>query len=197
MPRLTKKQKAEIESAVEEGEKPPRKKMMGSQFHMTLSSNIRLKNASVVERIEAVQTFVASLESLFSDVDEVKSMIELREPGVNMSRVKFMSVLAGVEYSTKSGMHAHCIMDMYHLTRVRLDFKNIRALLAKKFPYKIYMNARWVRDGGSRAKAYATKTIGGVDYNVPDDIKDLMTDGFNFKTDFHISDRFKFDDDEE
>lgn len=171
-------EKVDVEEEVKK--KPIRVKT--SSFHITINSNQRYgsKDAFVAD----LKPFYGALKALFENPEHVKAIVDIMNPNdVYDEVVGSVNTDIGFEYSPVAGMHAHCLITLAHVTKLRIDIPRLRWLLdalTEEHGLSLqgdapYVHVRFVPDQKQVVKNYIHKTVhgsqfrmrDGVDFNVP------------------------------
>ena len=152
-------------------------KVKSSTFHMTINTNQRYPTPEALER--DLRLFGSALyaadgaSGVFQDRVLVSEIIEMLEPGVLFDDgVGNTSTKIGIEYSATAGLHAHCVMTVVHITKVRINLKKLRKILDRSLPWLAgdapYVHVKFVPDHRTAVLQYIKKNVGGKTLRMPD-----------------------------
>lgn len=169
MPRKQKKEKEgpEADWQVVETIKP--RKVKTSSFHVTINTNQRYGSKEAI--IADMRPLYNNLLAIFNDPDKVEEIIEIMEPNKSYADViGSVETNIGIEYSEKAGLHAHCLITITHVTKVRINLKNLRRILDESLPHlpadAPYVNVRFVPDQKQVVMNYVNKKVRGGEFVV-------------------------------
>ena len=140
-----------------------------SNFHILINTN---QNFQVREAIQdSIRCFYRTLQFIFCDISCLRQIIFVnteKRPGTSFDTdVGKINSEATIEYA-KTGLHAHILMRVYHLTYVRIDLPALRALFRSVFdsfhpriPFKnAFVHVDAIRDSIGNVREYIYKDVG-------------------------------------
>ena len=143
-------------------------RVKSSSFHITVNSNQRYPTKEAF--IKDLRPFYKSLNDLFADKENIKRIIDIMNPEDTFDdTVGSVHTEIGVEYSPVAGMHAHSLITLTHVTKLRIDIPSLRALLdsllhSSGLPLvgdAPYVHVRFVPDQKQAVKNYIRKHMNG------------------------------------
>lgn len=188
MPNVDDWEKVEVEGGDDEStttttlvqKKVPKEKevrVKSSTFHMTINTNQRYPTPEALER--DLRLFGSALyagdgvSGVFQDRVLISQLVEILEPGVIFDDVVGnTSTKIGIEYSATAGLHAHCVMTVVHISKVRIHLKKLRQILDRALPWLAgdapYVHVQFVPDHRTAVLQYIKKNVGGKTLKMPD-----------------------------
>jgi len=150
------------------------KKVKSSSFHVTINTNQRYGSKDAI--VQDMRPLYTNLLSIFNDTEKVREIIEIMEPGKAFNDViGSVNTHIGIEYSEKAGLHAHCLVTITHITKVRIHLKNLRRILDESLPHlpndAPYVNVRFVPDQKQVVMNYVNKKVRGGEYILRDNME--------------------------
>lgn len=147
-------------------------KLRESSFLITIVSNFRTKDPKAL-KVKVVE-FYNTLEKLLSNPTFVSRCIDVIPFQDSSADILAVVMNTGVEYSRKSGIHAHTQWTIYHTTQVRMALNPMRLNLGHAFEgwKPMYVDVRFDRSKGG-VRAYVFKTIKGKSTKVPEAVAKL------------------------
>ena len=143
------------------------KKVKSSSFHITINTNQRYGSKEAI--VKDMRPLYENLLAIFRDTERVEQIVEIMEEGKAYADV-IGSVTSniGIEYSEKAGLHAHCLVTITHITKVRIQLKNLRRILDESLPHlpndAPYVNVRFVPDQKQVVMNYVNKKVRGGEF---------------------------------
>ena len=149
------------------------KKVKSSSFHVTINTNQRYGSRDAI--VQDMRPLYNNLLSIFNDVEKVREIVEIMEPNKEFNDViGSVNTHIGIEYSEKAGLHAHCLITITHITKVRIHLKNLRRILDESLPHlpndAPYVNVRFVPDQKQVVMNYVNKKVRGGEYILRDNM---------------------------
>ena len=165
----------EVQNPIAEEKKKQEKevRVKSSSFHITVNSNQRYPTKEAF--IRDLRPFYKSLNDLFGSNDNVKMIIDIMNPEDTFDgTVGSVHTEIGVEYSPVAGMHAHCLITLMHVTKLRIDIPKLRVLLdsllhSSGLPLvgdAPYVHVRFVPDQKQTVKNYIRKHMNGKKFRM-------------------------------
>jgi hypothetical protein len=162
------------ESQIETTSADKEQRLRESSFLITIVSNFRTKDAKLLK--PKVVEFYNTLEKLFANPSFVARCIDIIPFQDSEADLLAVTMNTGVEYSRKSGIHAHTQWTIYHTTQVRMALNPMRLNLSQAFAANgwkpMYVDVRFDRSKGG-VRAYVFKTIKGKRTKVPESVASL------------------------
>ena len=150
-------------------EKVKPRKVKSSSFHVTINTNQRYGSKEAI--IKDMRPLYENLLRIFRDPEKVEQIIEIMEEGKAYNDViGSVSTNIGIEYSEKAGLHAHSLITITHVTKVRINLKQLRRILDESLPHlpenAPYVNVRFVPDQKQVVMNYVNKKVRGGEFVV-------------------------------
>ncbi|MGA9042292.1 MAG: hypothetical protein WB421_17295 [Terriglobales bacterium] len=101
---------------------------------------------------------------MFDDEDHIEGFLDLLEDDHSFkSHIGKIDSEAVIEYHPMSGVHAHVLMSICHITRVRVNVEKLQKLLLSQMCQvkNVYIAVSFVRNEAQNVRNYIYKTIHG------------------------------------
>lgn len=154
------------------GRKPAEPKpiaVKSSSFHITINTNQRYPTKAALAL--DVRPFWDAIQAAFGDADGIRQVVEIMNGADSFdSNVHDVEVNSGMEYSPKSGLHAHVLLTVEHTTKVRVNLAGLRGILDEKLSHlagkKYHLYVRFVPNEVATVRNYIYKTYNGGRYKL-------------------------------
>ena len=104
---------------------PPEERVKSSNYLITISTNKRARDFSSISEI--IRELYFSLFFVFDDEDYIEGFLDLLEDDHSFkSHIGKIDSEAVIEYHPMSGVHAHVLMSICHITRVRVNVERLQ-----------------------------------------------------------------------
>jgi hypothetical protein len=140
-----------------------------SSFHITINTNQRYPTAASMAL--DMRPFWEAIEAAFGGADGLRQVVEVMNGADSFdSNVHDVEVNSGMEYSPKSGLHAHVLLTVEHTTKVRVNLAGLRGILDEKLTHlagkKYHLYVRFVPNQVAAVRNYIYKTYNGGRYRL-------------------------------
>ena len=101
---------------------------------------------------------------MFDDADNIEGFLDLLEDDHSFStHIGKVDSQCVIEYHPMSGVHAHVLMSICHITRVRVNVDKLKCLLLSQMTqvHNLYISVSFVRNEAQNVRNYIYKTIHG------------------------------------
>lgn len=151
------------------GERPPARRIVSSSYHITISTNQRYRTQEAITL--DMRPLYESLKEIFGTPEGVIEVVEILEEGKDPHAViGDTEADIGLEYSEKSGLHAHVLLTVTHATRIRMNLPALKRKLKLTMEangasnINPYFHVRWVPDQLGVVRNYVYKMVDGEDF---------------------------------
>ena len=140
-----------------------------SNFHIMINTNQTFRSIEAIQ--DAIRCFFRTLRFLFCDIPSLRQIVFVntdKRPGTSFDTdIGKIVTEAAIEYAN-TGLHAHILMRVYHLTYIQINLPNLRSLFQSTFnanqpriPLKgVYVHVDAVRDNLGNIREYIYKDVG-------------------------------------
>ena len=140
-----------------------------SSFHITVNTNQRYPNAESMQL--DMRPFWDAIQKTFGEAESVRGIVRIMKAGDSFeANVHDVETTSGMEYSPKSGLHAHILMTIEHTTKVQINLEGLRRLLDAHLTHlkekKYHLHVRYVPNQVQTVRNYIYKTIDGLNYKM-------------------------------
>ena len=148
---------------------PPSESVKSSNFHILINTNHQYKNAESMK--DGIRCLYKSLNLIFCDPASLKDIIKIntdKRPGTTFETdIGRIVTEISIEYA-KSGLHAHALMQVTHLTFIHVNLPEINTKFITLYnaqnpsiPLKgAYIHVDHIRDNLGNVRDYIYKHIG-------------------------------------
>jgi len=152
-----------------EPKEPKPTSVKSSSFHITINTNQRYPTPESMAL--DMKPFWEAIQATFGEASNVRRIVEVMTPGDSFdANVHDVETSSGMEYSPKSGLHAHILLTIEHTTKVRVGLGNLREILDSHLTHlkgkKYHLFVRFVPDQVATVRNYIVKTYNGGQYRL-------------------------------
>jgi hypothetical protein len=142
---------------------PPEERVRSSNYLITVSTNKRTRSQEAISEI--IKELYDGLEYAFGKKECIASFLNMMEAPMKTfwTHVGKVDSVGVIEYHHRSGVHAHVLMTICHITKVRLDVPPlVECILSQMSIVKnVYVSVSYVRNEVQNVRNYIYKTIQG------------------------------------
>lgn len=144
--------------------------MRSSNYLITISTNKRTRNLDAIT--EVIRELHDGLVYAFGKKECIGSFLNILESPMKtfLTHVGRVDSVGVIEYHHRSGVHAHVLMTVCHITKVRIDVPPLTECVLSQMNVvkNLYVSVSYVRNEVQNVRNYIYKTIQGRKFKMCD-----------------------------